>query len=54
MIGIPEGRDICAHCNGYGSSLLDPIGVDTCTVCAGKGLVKNKEAGDEDSDSQIQ
>lgn len=37
----------CSHCHGYGSSLKDPIGVDVCTKCQGKGLVikdtKNKE-----------
>jgi hypothetical protein len=40
---IPKGYDICAHCNGYGSSLLDPIGVNRCTVCSDSehlGLVK--------------
>ena len=30
---------ICKHCNGYGSSLKDPIGVDRCSVCGGTGLV---------------
>lgn len=29
---------ICSHCNGYGSSLADPIGADTCTKCGGSGL----------------
>ena len=42
--GLPEGKDFCLHCSGYGSSLKDPIGVDTCTVCGGSGLVeKNKK-----------
>lgn len=37
----------CKHCNGYGSSLKDPEGVNTCTVCGGSGLVKkgSKEKG---------
>ena len=30
----------CPHCNGYGSSLKDPDGVDTCTMCHGSGLVR--------------
>lgn len=32
----------CSHCNGYGSSLKDPIGVDRCTKCGGSGLVERK------------
>ena len=43
---VPLGMKVCAHCNGYGSSLKDPPGVDTCTVCKGTGLVpatKGKE-----------
>lgn len=40
---LPKGKDICAHCNGYGSSLLDPPGVDTCVVCGGSGLVEVKK-----------
>ena len=32
----------CPHCNGYGSSLKDPEGVDTCTMCNGSGLIKKK------------
>jgi DnaJ-class molecular chaperone len=39
---VPKGKDVCAHCTGYGSSLLDPIGTDTCTVCHGSGLVDQK------------
>ena len=35
-----HGYKECPHCNGWGSSLKDPIGVDKCTVCHGKGLVK--------------
>ena len=34
------GYTICPHCNGYGSSLKDPIGVNVCTRCGGSGLVK--------------
>ena len=30
----------CPHCNGYGSSLKDPVGVNQCTRCNGLGLVK--------------
>ena len=33
------GYKECDHCKGYGSSLKDPIGVNTCTVCGGSGLV---------------
>ena len=25
----------CQYCNFYGSSLKDPEGIDTCTVCHG-------------------
>ena len=28
----------CDHCNGYGSSLKDPVGQDKCTCCEGSGL----------------
>lgn len=28
----------CTHCNGYGSSMKDPEGVDTCTKCHGSGI----------------
>ena len=34
------GYKQCPHCNGYGSSLKDPEGVDTCTMCHGSGLIK--------------
>jgi DnaJ-class molecular chaperone len=37
------GYKQCPHCNGYGSSLKDPEGVDTCTVCHGWGLVKEDD-----------
>ena len=37
------GYKQCPHCNGYGSSLKDPDGVDTCTVCHGSGLVKEEK-----------
>lgn len=33
----------CPHCHGYGSSLKDPEGVNTCTRCGGSGLVKKPE-----------
>jgi DnaJ-class molecular chaperone len=39
-----HGYDICAHCNGYGSSLQDPIGTDRCAVCDGTGLVEQANA----------
>lgn len=41
----------CNHCNGYGSSLKDPIGVNKCTVCFGTGLIKylsQKEESEND------
>ena len=28
----------CTWCNGYGSSLKDPEGVDRCTRCGGSGI----------------
>ena len=34
-----HGLEMCSHCNGYGSSLKDPIGVDRCTKCGGSGLL---------------
>jgi len=36
----PHGLVICTHCNGYGSSFKDPIGVNRCTRCEGNGLVR--------------
>ena len=36
------GYEECSHCKGFGSSLKDPEGVDTCTVCGGPGLVKKE------------
>ena len=39
-----HGYEFCDHCNGYGSSLKDPDGVDRCTKCGGTGLQKKKEA----------
>jgi DnaJ-class molecular chaperone len=42
----PEAHGLmeCPHCNGYGSSLKDPDGVDRCTMCGGAGLLpKHKE-----------
>jgi len=38
-----HGYEYCDHCNGYGSSLKDPDGVDRCTKCRGVGLQKKKE-----------
>ena len=35
----------CPHCNGYGSSLKDPEGVNICKRCGGSGLIK-KESED--------
>ena len=35
----------CPHCNGYGSSLKDPEGVDKCTRCGGSGLIKGASKG---------
>mgnify|MGYP001331411893 FL=1 len=32
----------CDHCNGYGSSLKDPPGQNTCSKCGGYGIVKAK------------
>jgi DnaJ-class molecular chaperone len=41
-----HGLQECPHCNGYGSSLKDPEGVDKCTQCGGSGLIpKPKESG---------
>ena len=34
------GYQVCPHCNGYGSSLKDPQGVNRCSLCGGLGLVK--------------
>jgi len=39
-----HGLTQCPHCNGYGSSLKDPDGVDTCTVCHGSGLIRKPSA----------
>lgn len=36
--GCPKEEDYCDHCNGFGSSLKDPVGVDRCTKCGGTGL----------------
>jgi DnaJ-class molecular chaperone len=38
-----HGYEVCSHCNGYGSSLQDPDGVDRCSKCGGDGLVKKEE-----------
>lgn len=42
------GLEMCDHCNGYGSSLKDPVGVDRCTKCGGYGLQKKKGTQNED------
>ncbi len=34
----------CPHCNGYGSSLKDPEGVNVCTKCEGYGLIPKEAA----------
>jgi DnaJ-class molecular chaperone len=36
-------QNMCKHCNGYGSSLKDPIGVDICTKCGGTGVDPKKD-----------
>ena len=48
QIFSPEkyGLEMCSHCNGYGSSLKDPIGVNTCTKCGGSGLQPKYEEHD--------
>ena len=45
QISNPEkyGLEMCSHCNGYGSSLKDPEGVDRCTRCGGTGLMPKEE-----------
>jgi DnaJ-class molecular chaperone len=49
-----HGLQMCSHCNGYGSSLKDPIGVDTCTQCGGSGLIPiPKESGDRDNNPEL-
>jgi len=35
---VHVGVSYCTWCNGYGSSLKDPEGVDRCTRCGGSGL----------------
>jgi len=37
---IPEGWIECPHCNGHGSSMYDPEGVNTCFACDGVGLLR--------------
>jgi len=39
-----HGLVMCPHCNGYGSSLKDPEGVNTCTECGGQGLMTKEQA----------
>lgn len=38
------GLKECPHCNGYGSSLKDPEGVNVCTQCGGIGLIRKETA----------
>jgi DnaJ-class molecular chaperone len=38
------GYEQCPHCNGHGSSLRDPEGVNTCTRCGGSGLIRKQDA----------
>ena len=40
------GYKQCPHCNGYGSSLKDPEGVDICTRCHGSGLIKELQVNE--------
>lgn len=42
----------CPHCNGYGSSLQDPDGVDTCTMCGGLGLIQKQQIIPDQNDNQ--
>lgn len=37
------GYKVCDHCNGYGSSFKDPIGINVCKKCGGSGLVSKQE-----------
>lgn len=52
IISNPEkyGYKVCSHCNGYGSSLKDPIEITVCTLCGGSGVIKNnlKDTGGKD------
>ena len=34
----------CTWCNGYGSSLKDPEGVDRCSRCGGSGIERTPAA----------
>lgn len=43
IFGLPDGFEECNHCNGYGSSLKDPEGVNICTKCGGSGLMKKED-----------
>ena len=38
----------CTWCNGYGSSLKDPGGIDRCTRCGGSGLQRTAAAPDNE------
>lgn len=39
-------NSVCPHCSGYGSSLKDPDGVNTCTECGGSGVCSETKGGD--------
>ena len=43
-----HGYVMCDHCNGYGSSLKDPVGQDVCSNCGGYGIVKKEKGNDND------
>ena len=37
----------CTWCNGYGSSLKDPEGVNRCTRCGGSGIERSLATADK-------
>jgi hypothetical protein len=39
-------NSVCPHCSGYGSSLKDPDGVNTCTECGGSGVCSETKGGE--------
>jgi DnaJ-class molecular chaperone len=45
---LPEGTEECYHCNGYGSSLKDPVGVNNCTKCGGSGVIPTESESDKE------
>jgi hypothetical protein len=40
-------NSVCPHCSGYGSSMKDPVGVNTCTECGGSGVKGSETKGGE-------